>query len=217
MDERELVLRSWGFILLRDGYAPKRVTNTRDDKAHTKFWKDSFEKRRCLVPASAFCEPDEGKPARWHWFALKDGGDPRPPFAFAGIYRTWKGPIKKDGAQSRAGSVLLHDHADEDQYSTWLTGSPEDAFGLVKTSDPAMMEIVQSGFEKKELPAAAVASLPVQSVVIDGQLTASDDRGVPDFRALDFHNVRNHDTVQIPDCECVQKVSTPARAGATAR
>src|SRR5262245_40931862 len=29
---RELVLRSWGFILLRDGYAPKRVTNTRDDK-----------------------------------------------------------------------------------------------------------------------------------------------------------------------------------------
>jgi hypothetical protein len=26
--ERELVLRSWGFILLRDGYAPKRVTNT---------------------------------------------------------------------------------------------------------------------------------------------------------------------------------------------
>ena len=31
--ERELVMRSWGFILLRDGYAPKRVTNTRDDKA----------------------------------------------------------------------------------------------------------------------------------------------------------------------------------------
>ena len=62
--ERELVLRSWGFILLRDGYAPKRVTNTRDDKMESKFWKDSFEKRRCLVPATAFCEPDEGKPAR---------------------------------------------------------------------------------------------------------------------------------------------------------
>jgi putative SOS response-associated peptidase YedK len=69
--ERELVIRSWGFILLRDGYAPKRVTNTRDDKAYTKFWKDSFENLRCLVPATAFCEPDEGKPANWHWFALK--------------------------------------------------------------------------------------------------------------------------------------------------
>lgn len=84
--ERELVTRSWGFILLRDGYAPKRVTNTRDDKIDTKFWKDSFEHRRCLVPATAFCEPDEGKPARWHWFALR-GGDERPLFAFPGIYR----------------------------------------------------------------------------------------------------------------------------------
>jgi hypothetical protein len=50
------------------------------------FWKDSFEKRRCLVPASAFCEPDEGKPARWHWFALK-GEEERPLFAFPGQCR----------------------------------------------------------------------------------------------------------------------------------
>jgi len=48
--ERELVMRSWGFVRLRDGYAPKRVTNTRDDKVETKFWKDSFSNRRCLVP-----------------------------------------------------------------------------------------------------------------------------------------------------------------------
>lgn len=27
---------AWGFILLRDGYAPKRVTNTRDDKIGTR-------------------------------------------------------------------------------------------------------------------------------------------------------------------------------------
>ena len=52
--ERELVMRSWGFILLRDGYAPKRVTNTRDDKVQTKFWKNSFVNRRCLVPATIF-------------------------------------------------------------------------------------------------------------------------------------------------------------------
>jgi putative SOS response-associated peptidase YedK len=154
-------------------YAPKRVTNTCNDKAITEFWKDSFEKRRCLVPASAFCEPDEGKPARWHWFALKDGADPRPPFAFAGIYRTWKGPIKKDGPNvdlevfsfmttlpNTLTQTINHERSpvlltDEDQRSTWLTGSPEDAFGLIRTSDPTMMQIVQSGFEKKDLPAAA--------------------------------------------------------------
>ena len=60
------------------------MTNARDDKVHTKFWKDSFEKRRCLVPVTAFCESDEGKPARWHRFALK-GDEERPLFAFPSI------------------------------------------------------------------------------------------------------------------------------------
>jgi bifunctional non-homologous end joining protein LigD len=41
--------------------------------------------------------------------------------------------------------------------------------------------------------AAAVAALPVQSVIIDGELTACDNRGMPDFRALHFHNVRDDD------------------------
>jgi putative SOS response-associated peptidase YedK len=105
--ERELVLRSWGFVLLRDGYAPKRVTNTRDDKVGSKFWKKSFEERRCLVPATAFCEPDEGKPACWHWFALK-GNKERQLFAFAGIYRQWTGP-QEGRPQCRPRGVLVHD------------------------------------------------------------------------------------------------------------
>jgi len=165
--ERELVLRSWGFILLRDGYAPKRVTNTRDDKATTKFWKDSFEKRRCLVPATAFCEPDEGKPAQWHWFALT-GGE-RPLFVFPGIYRQWKGPIKKDGPNvdievfsfmttlpNSLTMTINHERSpviltQEAEFATWLNGTSEEAFGLIKTSDPDRMRIVQSGFEKKDL------------------------------------------------------------------
>jgi len=169
--ERELVLRSWGFVLLRDGYAPKRVTNTRDDKVDSKFWKKSFEERRCLVPATAFCEPDEGKPARWHWFALK--GKERPLFAFAGIYRQWNGPIKKDGGNvdlevfsfmttlpNTLTATINHERSpvlltEEDQFATWLTGTLEEAFGLIKTSDPERMHIVQSGFEKKDLQQAA--------------------------------------------------------------
>src|SRR5262245_55009892 len=85
--ERELPLLSWGFVLLQDGRAPKRVTNTRDDKVTSRFWQDSFEQRRCLVPASSFCEPRDGvKPATWHWFALK-GEEQRPLFAFPGVWR----------------------------------------------------------------------------------------------------------------------------------
>ena len=70
----------------------------RDDKILTSsFWRPSFEQRRCLVPATSFCEPNgDVKPATWHWFAIK-GDDPRPLFAFAGVWRRYKGPIKKDG------------------------------------------------------------------------------------------------------------------------
>ena len=158
--------------LMRDGYAPKRVTNTRDDKAYTKFWRDSFEKRRCLVPATAFCEPDEGKPANWHWFALK-GDDERTLFAFPGIYRQWKGPIKKDGPDvdievfsfmttlpNALTATINHERSpviltEEQQFDTWLRGSSEATFGLIKISDPERMQIVQSGLGKKDLLQAA--------------------------------------------------------------
>lgn len=166
--ERELVLRSWGFVLLRDGYAPKRVTNTRDDKVDTKFWKDSFEARRCLVPASAFCEPDGNKPSKWHWFALR-GEEPRPLFAFPGIYRQWKGPIKKAGPNvdievfsfmttlpNALTSTINHERSpvlltEEDEFATWLQGSADQAFGLIKTSNADSMHIVQSSFDKEDV------------------------------------------------------------------
>jgi putative SOS response-associated peptidase YedK len=169
---RELVMRSWGFVLLRDGYAPKRVTNARDDKLSTKFWKESFETRRCLVPATSFCEPDGKTPSRWHWFALI-GDEPRPLFAFPGLYRQWKGPIKRGGANvdvevfsfvtslpneltrsinpERSPALLLS----EEEAQTWLTGTPRQAFGVIRITDPERLAIVQAGFDKEDLWPAA--------------------------------------------------------------
>ena len=46
---------------------------------------------------------------------------------------------------------------EESQFATWLTGSPDEAFGLIKTSDPDRMRVVQSGFEKKDLTELAAA------------------------------------------------------------
>jgi len=37
---------------------------------------------------------------------------------------------------------------------TWLEGSPQEAFALVKPFDPERMHIVQEGMEKKDLLAA---------------------------------------------------------------
>ena len=94
--ERELRMMSWGFVLPQQDKAPKPVTNARADKVGSSpFWKDSFAMRRCLVPASSFAEPKGRQPAAWHWFGMK-GGEPRPLFAFAGIWRTCRGKLKGD-------------------------------------------------------------------------------------------------------------------------
>ena len=91
--EHELSLLSWGFLLLQPERAPRRVTNVRDDKVLTSsFWRPSFEDRRCLVPASSYCEPKGEKPATWHWFA-RIGAEPRPLFSFAGVWRRYKGSL----------------------------------------------------------------------------------------------------------------------------
>jgi putative SOS response-associated peptidase YedK len=165
--ERELVLMSWGFVLPQQGKAPRRVTNTRDDKVlSSQFWKRSFQQRRCLVPASSFCEPHDGrKPATWHWFALK-GAEPRPAFAFAGLWRRWHGQIKKDGpvvdietysfmttVPNEMTASINHERSpvllsNESQWSQWLNGTPEEAVMLVNPISADRLQVVREGFDK---------------------------------------------------------------------
>ena len=166
---RELVNLNWGFVLLQKGLAPRRVTNVRDDKILTsKFWRPSFEQRRCLVPASSYCEPKGVKPAVWHWFAI-NGEEERPLFAFPGIWTRYRGPLKKDGENvdvevfafmttepnelthsinHERMPVLISDPAD---LETWLSGSPEDAFKLARSYAAEQMRIVQFGGEREDL------------------------------------------------------------------
>ncbi|MGE4341450.1 MAG: SOS response-associated peptidase [Pigmentiphaga sp.] len=170
--EREIVIMNWGFVLPQKDRAPRRVTNVRDDKIpESRFWRPSFEARRCLVPASSYCEPDGKTPATWYWFALQGDHD-RPLFAFPGIWRTHKGQIKKGGpdvqletfsfmttAPNALTETINHERmpvllTSDDEFETWLSGSVDDAFSLVHSHDPAHMRIVQSGKEKKDLLAA---------------------------------------------------------------
>ena len=163
---------SWGFVLLQNGRAPRRVTNVRDDKIlESRFWRGSFEERRCLVPATSFCEPNSGvKPVTWHWFAI-DGSELRPTFAFPGIWRCYQGPCGRMAQRSiysfltttpnklvatinheRMPVLLTHEH----EFETWLRGSPSEAMELAKKYPPGQMRIVQEGLRKEgRLDAAA--------------------------------------------------------------
>jgi len=172
--EREIVTMSWGFMLVQNGRAPRPVTNVRDDKVLTSgFWKRSFEERRCLVPATSFCEPNgDVKPATWHWFSLR-GSDPRPLFAFPGIWRSYKGPMKKDGPNVEIDTysfltttpnslvaTINHERmpvllTKEEEFETWLNGSAEEAFELAREYPPEKMQIVQEGLKKEDLLSAA--------------------------------------------------------------
>lgn len=166
--ERELVLMSWGFVLPQQGKAPRRVTNFRDDRTlGSPFWRESFELRRCLVPASSFAEPREVTPATWHWFALS-GDEARPIFAFAGIWRRWRGPVRKGGepvdldvfsfmttTPNSLVATINHERmpvllATDEARETWLRGGAGEAFALAREHPPEAMRIVQEGLEKRD-------------------------------------------------------------------
>ncbi len=175
--ERELVDMSWGFVLPQEGRAPRRVTNTRDDNRDSRFWRASFAGRRCLVPATSFCEPHDGvRPATWHWFALASD-EPRPLFAFAGLWTRWRGPVRKDGPvvdldvysfmttlpnaltagiNHERSPVLLTGEAD---FATWLHGDVAAVSALLRPYPAERMRIVREGMEKQDQP-GVVAAVP---------------------------------------------------------
>lgn len=125
------------------------------------------------MPASSFCEPNgDVKPATWHWFAIK-GGEVRPLFAFPGIWKRYRGPVKKDGANvdietysfltttpNTLVATINHERMPvlltrEEEFETWLRGSADEAFALAREYPPEHMRIVQEGAEKEDLLTAA--------------------------------------------------------------
>ncbi len=166
---RELVSLSWGFRTTKTSkktgaiLQPNAWNNARDDKVlKSGLWKYSFEDRRCLVPASSFCEAQGRNPATYHWFALK-GAEARPPFAFAGMWQVsrYKG---KEGPEEVPAYTMITTSANDvvrpihpqrmpvilhpQDYEQWLDGDAEDAFALL-TPYEGDMEIVKSGVGEK--------------------------------------------------------------------
>ena len=80
---------NWGFPLVLTGkqgqkLKPKPVTNARDDKLTTAFWRDSFQNRRCIIPVTAWAEPQgQARLMTRSWYSLS-GVDL---IAVAGLWR----------------------------------------------------------------------------------------------------------------------------------
>jgi putative SOS response-associated peptidase YedK len=137
------------------------VNNARDDTLRSsRFWSSSFEVRRCLIPATSFFEAKGRNPATYVWFGVVGDGL-RPPFAFAGIWCHYKGSYGGDETREMITSSIVtttpnaltrETHPDRmptilhpDDYDTWLTGTADEAFALIKPYPAEWMVIHQSG------------------------------------------------------------------------
>jgi len=89
-DERLIGQMRWGLIPHWAKDAKKPAINARIETAATApMFRDSFSRKRCLIPADGFYEwepKDRGRAP--HWFYRADGF----PLALAGIWSTWKDP-----------------------------------------------------------------------------------------------------------------------------
>lgn len=104
-------------------------------------------------------------PATWHWFAL---GDDRPLFAFAGVWRRWRGPLTAGGESVEADAyafmtttpnplvATVHPSrmpvilTREEERDRWLNGAPADVRALIRSLPAEEMTIVQSGPERRD-------------------------------------------------------------------
>ncbi len=170
---RALTPMHWGFLMPQVSkktgkpILPKAVNNARDDKLRASpFWRESFAGRRCLLPATSFCEAEGRAPATYHWFAM--AGDGRPPFAFAALWRRFRGryrdaePVEIETVTmvtTTPNALVRPIHPDRmpailprEDWETWLRGDPDDAFALIRPFPAEAMRIARSGLDAKADP-----------------------------------------------------------------
>ena len=89
-DHREAVLMRWGLIPSWAKDMKMAQINARGDTVATKpMFRAAFKKRRCLVLADGYFEwKAAGKKKQPYYFHRRDDK----PFAFAGLWESWKGP-----------------------------------------------------------------------------------------------------------------------------
>jgi putative SOS response-associated peptidase YedK len=131
-DVRNAALLQWGLIPSWSK-EPKGFINARAETLEEKpSFKESFQRRRCLIPADGFYECQRsGKMAHPYYFQMKDES----PFAFAGVWDEWrKGDVSITSCAvitTTANEILaqIHDRMPvilfPDSHDMWLNAESE--------------------------------------------------------------------------------------------
>jgi putative SOS response-associated peptidase YedK len=136
---RELARLHWGLVpsWSKDAKMAASLINARSETAAEKpVFRSAFARRRCLILADGFFEWKKvGKEKRPYWYRRRD----EQPFAFAGLWESWRGPAGSEGPPLESGTILtttanelcseLHERMpvilDEVDYDRWLDPSAE--------------------------------------------------------------------------------------------
>ena len=127
---------NWGFPLVMKGkqgqpLKPKPVNNARTDKLESIFWRSSFEKRRCLIPVTAWAEAEGPRGAKTRtWLSCPDAEL----FAVAGVWRQsdeWGAVYSMVMTDAVGVAAQVHTRMPvllaRPDYRSWTSGSPADA------------------------------------------------------------------------------------------
>ena len=128
---RQLGTFRWGLVphWAKDTKGPLNI-NARSETVATKpTFRDSFRRKRCILPATGFYEWEPKERGRLpHYIRLT--GDR--PMAFAGVWASWKDPISEEWTRSasiittKANEAISHIHArmpvilPPDRWDMWL-------------------------------------------------------------------------------------------------
>jgi len=148
-EERSLWALKWGLIPSWSK-KPAGFINARAETLETRpSFKESFLRRRCLIPADGFYEWEKlGKAKQPHYFQVKD----KDPFFFAGIWDEWQanGSAIKTCAiiTTTANKVLatIHDRMPvilrDEELDTWLRSNakPSELLELLRPFPDSEME-----------------------------------------------------------------------------
>lgn len=171
-DRRELAFARWGLIphWAKEAAIGNRLINSRaDGLAEKPSFRDSFRRRRCLVPADGFYEWQKVGTRKQPWLLRLAGGAP---FAFAGLWSSWTDPATREALET----------------FTIVTTEPNELAARVHDRMPVILPVearaiwLDPDSERQRLldlliayPAAEMAAFPVSTRVGN---PANDDAGL---------------------------------------
>jgi putative SOS response-associated peptidase YedK len=152
--DRVLTSFRWGLVPFwaKDIKIGSKAINARVETAATKpMFRDSFERRRCLIPIDGFYEWErKAKGKLPHYITLTDGA----PMPVAGLWSSWRDPDTNERVLTctvltgKPNELLepIHDRMPvilpQDQWSAWLDPENRDVASLMPSLGPYSAELM---------------------------------------------------------------------------